>query len=46
MSEENRTKPCDCWCSLEYCPVNCEEKRKDMKTPDNAKNYFVNYEEV
>ena len=27
MSEQNRTQPCDCWCQLEYCPVECNKKR-------------------
>lgn len=25
--DQDRSIPCNCWCNLDYCPVNCEEKR-------------------
>ncbi len=55
MSELHRTKECDCWCNLDYCPVNCKDKRAfitdvhcfgEMKTPKEAKEMFVIDEEV
>lgn len=55
MSELDRTQPCDCWNKLEFCPVNCNDKRAfitdvhcfgEMNTPEEAKKMFVVGEEV
>jgi len=37
MSENDRTKKCDCWLQLDYCPCNCNENRKHLKPIDSDK---------
>lgn len=44
MSELDRTKECDCWAKLNFCPVNCDESELD--TPKQARGFNVIGEEI